>query len=755
MRARSLPFPVPSVLLALILVTSTASTAAAGTITGRVVDADGRPVARARVLVSTEGRLLQSVPTDHDGRFTIQESCDAGCTMRIAADGFRAEAVDLASGSAPRDVGTIALSVGAISESVVVSAAQVEVPLTRVTSTVTVIGGAELEARQLHSVADALRTVPGLTVVATGGLGATTGLFPRGGESNFTLVLIDGVPANAFGGDFDFGHLSTANVDRIEIVRGPQSALYGSNAIGAVVRIVTRRGGPPAGRVSVEGGHYGTSRLSAATSGERGAFEWGASFDQLLSDGMNGERTASGATIANDDYERRTGVVSAGWRRDGAWVRGDAHLSTTERGFPGPFGSNPIGVYGGIDTVSRGDDRRGLAALSASMPLSRRVRAQATISHNQLESDFLAPFGASSSFSRRWTGRVQSDIALGPGIDLSAGVELQRERTGSTFITGAAAREIPIARRSAGYFAEARWSSGDRVFVTGGIRVEDIHRDAVEESDDPFSPRPVLPADDVVSANPRLSAAWLVRGNAASYTKVRGAVGSGIRPPDGFELAFTDNPGLKPERSVSWEAGVEQAFAGGRGAIEATTFVNRYDDLLVTVGSFTGASRYQTDNIANASARGLELAVAARGRVRPALEIAGRLGYTLLDTEVLAVDSTTSAPPPFAVGQALLRRPKHQFFVDLSATAGALSLFTRGGGRSRALDVEPSFGTFGGLFDAAGYHVWDAGGAWRLGKFVELFGRIENIFGREYEEAFGFPALGRRATAGLRVAASR
>ena len=93
--------------------------------------------------------------------------------------------------------------------------------------------------------ADALRTVPGLTVVATGGYGAVTGVFPRGGESNFTLVFVDDVPVNAFGGEYDFAHLTTENVERIEIVRGPQSALFGSNAIGSVVRVVTRRGGAP------------------------------------------------------------------------------------------------------------------------------------------------------------------------------------------------------------------------------------------------------------------------------------------------------------------------------------------------------------------------------------------------------------------------------------------------------------------------------------------------------------------------------
>ena len=532
---------------------------AAGDVAGRVVDPDGRPVAGARVLLSGAGVPLQSAITTEDGRFSIAAPETGRLTIRVAADGFRAEAVNVDGSAEPKDVGTIALAISALSESIVVSASQVEIPLTRVTSSVTIISGAELEARQIHTVADALRMVPGLTLASTGGLGTTTGVFPRGGESNFTLALIDGVPANSFGGDFDFSQVPTANIERIEVVRGPQSALFGANAIGAVVQIVSRRGGPPAAKLSVEGGHYGTSRVTTSTTGQHRGFEWGASYDGLGSDGFNGERTASGEEVVNDDYERHAGAASGGWREGNFWVRADARHSTDERGFPGPFGSNPIGIYGGIDAVSRGTNDRTQASVSTSVPLSNRVRAQGLVGYNRLESDFTSQFDTSESFSRRWVGRMQADTALHSGLDLSAGVELQGERAGSTYITGSSFQQIPVERSTAGYFGEARWNWQDRVFVVTGLRIEDIRRDRIEES----GTRPVLPSDTVVSVNPRASAAWITRGNTATYTKVRGAIGTGIRPPDGFELAFTDNPELRPERSFSVEAGVDQAFASG------------------------------------------------------------------------------------------------------------------------------------------------------------------------------------------------
>ena len=722
-------------------------------ITGRVIDPDGRPLSGARVLATGDGVPLDAAVTSADGRFAIAAPGEGRLILRIAAPGFRGQAIAVDAAPAGRDLGSIALTISAVSESIVVSATQVEVPLTQVTSSVTVLTGAELDARQIHTVADALRTVPGLTLVSTGGTGTNANVFPRGGESNFTLVVVDGVPVNGFGGDFDFGQLSTANVERLEIVRGPQSALYGANAIGGVVRLVTRRGGLPSAEVSAEAGQHGTARIGAASAGQRGSFEWGGAFDRLVSDGMNGELTAAGETIVNDDYERRTATLSGGWRGSQGWLRGTVRHSSDERGFPGPFGSNPIGVYGGIDAVARGSNDRTQASLHASLPVSSRVRLQAQTGYHRTDSDFDSQFGASEGFSRRWTGRGQTDVTLGAGLDLSAGVEVQRERAGSSFIRGASAQRIPVERSTAGYFAEVRWSSRDRLFATAGLRVEDIRRTRLEES----AARPALPSDTVVSANPRLAVAWLARDGATTYTKIRGAAGTGIRPPDGFELAFTDNPGLRPERSTSVEAGVDQAFAGGRGLIEATVFSNEYDDLIVAVGSFSGSSRYRTDNIANARSRGFETALTLRGRVgsgRP-VDLSGRVGYTFLDTEVLAVDGDQDAPPPFAVGQALLRRPAHQFFADVTAATGRVTLFLRGGGRSQTLDVEPSFGTFGGLFDNPGYQFWHAGGSWRVARFVEVFGRIDNLFDRAYEEAFGFPAPGRRASAGLRIAAGR
>jgi outer membrane cobalamin receptor len=727
----------------------------AGPVTGTVVDPEGKAVGGARVLLVRGAQVVATTITDARGEFEVQAPEGHAYELRVALEGFRAAPMIIDAGAERRDIGRITLDISAIAESLVVSAAHVDVPLSTTSSSVTVVSGDDLRARQVEGLADALRLVPGLTVAATGGRGAVTGLFPRGGESDYSLVVIDGVPANAFGGSFDFGHVPTVNVDRIEIVRGPQSALYGSNAIGSVVRIVTRRGGPLQADASVGGGSFSTVRAGAAASGGTGPWTWGAALDGETSDGAEGETTRSGETVSNDDYARHSISGGGGWTgARGTAVRADVRYLENERGFPGPFGSDPGGTFSGVDTVSRGGDTRWLTSLSAASPIRERVRVHGQLSHGRLDSTFVSPFGDSESWSRRTSARIQADIGLRQELETSAGFELQRERAGSTFITARGAREVPVERGLSGLFAEVRWNRASRLFVTGGLRAERITRDALAGDEFASPPRPDFSDETIISTNPKIAAAWFVRMSGVDFTKLRGSAGTGIRPPDAFEIAFTDNPSLKPERSRSFDAGIDHTWFGARAHVEATAFLNRYDDLIVAVGSFQESSRFQTDNISNARSRGLELAGSTRARLAP-LDLHLRVSYTLLDTEIMAVDQSADAPSPFTAGDSLLRRPRHQFGAELLVSAGRVTAFLQGAGRGRFRDVDPSFGTFGGVFEATGFAVWNAGASWRLPAPIEIFGRITNILDRGYEEALGFPALGRGLYAGVRLVTGR
>jgi outer membrane receptor protein involved in Fe transport len=350
------------------------------------------------------------------------------------------------------------------------------------------------------------------------------------------------------------------------------------------------------------------------------------------------------------------------------------------------------------------------------------------------------------------TFRTQTDVALSSDIGVSAGLELLRENARSTFITGELSDPIPIKRAVSGYFGELRYAPTSRLSVAGGLRVEHIRRDALEANPSPFSPRPAFPEASTVAANPRIAVAYVLSASDTTSTRVRASAGTGIRPPDAFEIAFTDNPGLKPERSRSLDAGVQQSFAGGAAILEATAFFNKYDDLIVSVGrSLRDASQYRTDNISNARARGLELSAG----VRPAAALDLRASYTRLDSEILAVDRSTEAPAPYRVGEHLIRRPRHRGSFTAMYAGPRATVFAEVEARGSVRDIEPTFGASGGVFDADGFAVLDLGGTFRASRLLDVFARVENVTGRAYEEAFGFPAPGRAVMAGVRVAAGR
>jgi outer membrane cobalamin receptor len=625
-------------------------------------------------------------------------------------------------------------------------------------ASVTVLGADDLRARQTDSLAAALRLVPGLTVSRNGGRGALGSVFPRGGESDYTLVIVDGIRLNALGGGIDLSQLAIGNVDRVEVVRGPQSAVFGADAIGGVIDVVTARGGPIRADAQIEGGSQSTTRAVVSTAGSSAGWSWGGSVERNASDGDTGIVPATGERVSNDDWWQRQVAASAGWERS-ADTRIRTHLrwQESERGAPGPYGSDPIGAFSGIDRVSRGrnDDRQGsIAAAHPWAHAAGRVRQRYAASLASLDSDFTSAFGTSIFGTRRVTLRTQTDVVVGPAASLTAGIEGFGERARSTYITGAAARQVPIERTTIGGFGEWRQQIANAIALTGGLRVDRIRRAALEGSPDPFSPRPPFADDTRVSTNPRVSLVWSARssGDGRIATRVHFSAGTGIRPPDAFEIAFTDNPSLAPERSRSIEGGVVQRGPIPGLELQATAFRNRYDDLIVAVGqSLENASRYRTDNVSNARAQGIELT----GSWQPRAGISLRAGYTWLDTAILAVDRTRLAPPPFEPGDPLLRRPHHQASADVIVARDRWSGFLAMGARSHTLDVEPNLGAFGGLFRLPGYVVLDAGGTVRLRRGLDAFARVTNLMDRSYEETLGFPALGRSGMAGVRLALSR
>ncbi|HYB95395.1 MAG TPA: TonB-dependent receptor, partial [Vicinamibacterales bacterium] len=540
-------------------------TATAATLTGRVVDPDGRVVANAEVIVSGATAVPLRVRTDREGRFALPALEAGPYSLIVSAPGLVSDAVAVDVGTSTVNV-EIALRVSAIDETLVVSASQIDQPLSRTPDSVTVIAGRDIEARQQFTLAAALRSVPGLTLQQNGGPGTVTSLFTRGGESDFTLVLVDGVRANAFGGGLDLSQVPLEDVERIEVVRGPQSALYGSDAIGGVIQVITRSGGAPAARALAETGSRDMRRLAAATTGGVNGLRWQLGGNYFEDAGFTG-KAANGQTVSNDDAQETQATGSLGWRHraTGADLQGSLLYVDTNRGSPGPFGSDPARRYAGVNTVSRSATHRvggGLRWVQPWFGATSRVRQRVEFDTADYDLEFKSANSTSESNTRRTHARAQTDFAASGAVGLTGGLEWLGESGGSTFIvSGAAGARTPVERGVLGVFGEARWTPVDRATVTAGVRTERITRSALDADPLAFQPRPPLPEETVTSVNPKLAGALLIAGDpgSGSSTRVRGAFGTGIRPPDAFEIAFTDNPGLKPERSTSGEVGLSQA----------------------------------------------------------------------------------------------------------------------------------------------------------------------------------------------------
>jgi outer membrane cobalamin receptor len=749
--SRRLPVRLLS-LLAFVLFVTVAS-AAADTLQGRVLDPSGRPIAAAEVVLLRGQTVVATTVSSADGRYGPIALAPGRYDITVVAPGMRliATTVTIAAGvPATRD---LPLSLAAMQESVLVSAAQVDTTASRSASSTSVVTRADLDRLQVSSLPDALRLVPGFNTAPSGTMGAQTSIFPRGGESDYTLVLVDGVPQNAFGGAFDAAHLATANADRIEVVRGPQSALYGSGAIGGIVHVISASGGSPRATATLEGGGYGLRASTVQGTASQGAWSFGGGFDWLDTAGDTRTFDSVGGAVSNDDYSRVSAAGSVAWSDSPARrIRLDLRGGQNERGYPGPYGSDPEGLYAGLDTVSRGTNTHGSVGVDALLRSGAALDHRLQMTWSRADATFLSPWGESEDESGRLTGRYQLDAMVGT-TGLSAGAEALRERALNTYITDDTFSPVPVRRSNLGLFVEARPELHDRVFTTLGVRTERIDRTELPGD----GSRPAFDSSVVWSTNPKVAVSWLARSpapgatSAVGDTRVRASAGTGIKAPTAFDIAFTDNPDLRPERSRSFDVGIEQHAWQSRVTLDATWFHNSYDDLIVTVSQpLSSASRYKTDNIANARSAGLEFGAA----LRLSSALSTRINWTWLDTEVLGVDSLPDEGfGVYQPGDELIRRPRHVASMDVGWTTPRWSASGLVHYRGQMRDLEPNWAS--SVYPNSGRATVSVGASVRLASSLEVYGRLTNALDDLYEDVLGFPAMGRSAAIGLRVAAGR
>ncbi len=722
-------------------------------ISGTVFDPAGRVVPGAHVTLLYAMAQLETRDTNAQGQYSFARLRGGKYQVVATSSGFDQSPVDIDLAAGEKRVSDLHLQLSALRDKVVVSAASGGALTSQIAASVSIVSAEEIDDRGAQVAVDVLRGLPGVEINQSGGRGAITSAFIRGGDSDYNLVMIDGIEMNDFGGGFDLSPLPAEGVDQIEVIRGPESALYGSNAVAGVINLETIHGdGPPHFSFVGEGGSLYTWRLGTTGAGLNRGFSWAYSLSRLQTDGQK----------PNDAYRGQTSTVSLGYSRSprrkfDVNFFGYAGLL----GLPGPWGSNPDGLFPGLDPSTHQNQNLFGYQAQETEQFSSRFQQVTTVSVSTDRITFISPSqGNSFTNNLRVVANTRSEIAVSSKDTLVAGFEYDRDSFKNLFVEGAGGSPFLLGRNSYAFFAENRWTPSDRWFINVGLRVDDLQTDSVPMNNN--TGQPGIPANTLAKVTPRISAAYLVRESDADgffgATRLHSSFGTGFRAPDGFELAFTNNPALKPEESISYDGGVEQRMAQGRAVLDVTYFYNYFKDQIVSTGNLP--TNFDSENIGRSRAWGLETTI----RIHPfqSLEFSG--SYTWMNTAILALGGFTEPIDPFAVGEPLLRRPRNAAGFTATWTKKRWMLNMNGTIRGAVLDVEPNDGTFACeltnpmtgnpyqcLFRNPGYELLNAGFAYQLPKGIEIFGRINNFLNQKYEEAFGFPSLRLNFMAGFKL----
>ncbi|MGD2090904.1 MAG: TonB-dependent receptor [Candidatus Aminicenantes bacterium] len=605
---------------------------------------------------------------------------------------------------------------------IVVTATRTEQPKLELGSSTTLIPFEDLKQAGKETVAEALTAVPGLDVVQNGGAGKTADVFIRGANSEHTLVMVDGVEVNdpmSPGRTFDFAHLSLDNIDRIEIVRGPQSTLYGSDAMGGVINIITKKGeGKSRVFISAETGSYGTFREAAGVSGETGTANYSLEISRFDSKGFS----ESGEKYGNTEKDGYGNTTLSG--RLGFKPAKNLEFNLISRYITARNDLDNFAGAGGDDPNYITAARQFLLAANSRLSLLKgKWEQRLGISYNYIHRDLTNPTDQYQPFDSQqglYKGRIfkidwQHNLYLHPTNTVTAGIEHEREWGKSVYtwesMWGPGESLFPgKSARTTGFYLQDSIKIRDTFFMTLGVRFDNHSRFGNETTY-------------------RIAPAVLLK----SGTKLKATYGTGFKAPSLYQLYApatawgpVGNQNLEPERSKGWDAGIEQFLFEDRLTLSFTYFQNDFEDLIL----YDFIQGYI--NISQAETKGYEIFMSTR----PHKDLTIHGSYTYTD----AKDRET--------GEQLLRRPKHKANLTFN-----LRLFKRANVNlfiihiGKRLDLFP----YPTITEADAYTLFNLAASYRLSKNIEVFGRIDNLFNREYEAVLGYGTPGRSAYIGIKA----
>ena len=492
------------------------------------------------------------------------------------------------------------------SEGIVISATRIETPEEESPASVSVIRADDLEIKQTRRVADALREVPGISVVQSGPPGALTSVFTRGLRSEHTQVLLDGIPVNqGLQGAFNFADLTTENIDRIEIVRGPQSTLYGPRALAGVIQIFTKRGsGTPTGDLSLEGGSNSTFRETFISSGSASQFDYSIGLSRLDTDN---ERS-------NNQYRLSSGIANLGWSpSERLRISSLFTYSLADTGIPNTiFNPKPfdnflterwlIAPHLDFKPVEWWNHR-----LIFSYDHERQV-------NDPNDDGFVGPTRA---LFTRATVDYQNDLKPASWLTLTSGffysrVEAGQERPFISQLFGPQPTFISDETEETSVFVQASITPCKGLNLVAGGRYDHFNQ-----------------FGDVWTY--RFAGSYFI---AKTDTHLHASVATGFSPPSSQDKIFGNNFGLEPERDLGWDVGFEQRFCEGRVAVGLTYFHN---DLSNVIG-FNGL--FETLNLGAARTQGIEAEI----RITPLPDLSILATYTYLEAEKTSAADITQLP---------------------------------------------------------------------------------------------------------------
>ena len=701
-----------------------------GTLSGILTDASKRAVGGAHIVVTSRGAKHDTTPTAEidshdDGSFKV--SVPAGeYRVTITRDAFAKVERDVTVSAGQHMEMNLQLEIAPLAASVVVTAQSNPVETTSSPVRVDTVTRRQIDAQETISLPDLLSTLPGIAVARTGAEGGQATLFLDGANSNHTQVLIDGAPINDSGGFIDLSNLMLDNVEKIELVHGAESALYGSDAMSGVIQIFTKRGDTrtPELDLTGDGGSFGTGHGSAEFSGLLGKFDYA----------MGTTYFATAGQGPNDFFYNRALNGNFGWKlSDSQTLRVSLRNNTSDAGIPGQTLLEPPDLFQTNDqhdfsVNASWDAKRGTNWLWHVSVSDTDLRANDT----EANPDPDLAFSAISQFNRV-QGTAQATY-LFSGVALTGGYEYEVENGFPSAITPDHAHR----NNQAGYL-DARWQATKRLTVTAGMRAD---------ANTSFGTHVV----------PRVGAAYLLRaGNGAiGDTRLHAFYGQGIDEPRldqsfGTDPCFPGNPNLLPEESRTASGGIDQGFSGNRVHLSADYFYTELHNVISFASVFPpppalalecpfGTGTYFNTDLA--IARGVNLS--GEIRLMRGLTFSGHYSYD----NTLVVKAPNASDPNEMAGHHLLRRPVNSGTAILNYSRGRFSGNILGYFSGQRTDSD-----FLGLNinHDAGYMRLDVASSYQIQRHAALFVRVGNLLNKQYTDAVGFPELGREIRVGLKL----